>query len=860
MYFFTVYIISYKVCLSKALQDETEMQRCSTPSSWAYLTISDKNLCSFISRGNTALEIHTLDAQLKLTLDQNLQKAANLDQAVAMNNSGLPFDWVKDAQPKKQRSRVAPKESNFVAQVGAPARLINIRSTNPQGGVVMGSEKADENQILKALSSSPHIILCCPRNGSVSYVLLNSTLSGGLGKVTGDSRGDRVGERGEERMGERGLGEGGRSDPTKSTIRLDGTRCTGAPPDVSSPRTTAKGGGGPKGKARVEPTAQASDYDLTQFSNFASRLVDVDPLQGFGRLEGPPLENFNTPQMAGDEFLGRKNLPRVSKPSAATETNIPGISGAEEEVMETHSSVRDQLPPLSRGTSTQGNAPQSTQQRAVPGAHSNWNPVGCVMTEREMADLPLNLDPESLRELFKLPISPEMAAAGGNEGEETGNHAARKTNVTLSPLSELMQSLVPTSQPEGEGEFGGYSFPSTSTAGELGVESDSGRGIGGRGHGGSGSITPSCVSDGRDGGGYMDTPADRREDLSSDYAQYLSGGSSSLTHHNVFPEQSLPLMTESYQWEDLLHSPSSYPVATPTSVQSHSHTAIPHSPQAQPVSHTNSFHSHTPSLHSASPHSHVSGRHSVPTSHSQPHPSSHTTEQLCTDDHLVSLLDLTPDKVSLLTSQLLGTTTGATHSLQESDSPVEIHVASSEGLPMDENQHNQIFTPGSLFPPPPHQPLPSPSHPHPSPVSSPNPLPFPAPSNVARTATILDGGSLPSPSLPRGLSDIPEGVPMDMLLDPLDQHLQGANNLMDPSASFSLSSYRKSSTPSSPSISSVSGHSTVSSLFDPGGESPSVLELCELLSESPSVQKHDFSNMTFTGIYIYLKAGIICRD
>ena len=86
--------------------------------------------------------------------------------------------------------------------------------------------------------------------------------------------------------------------------------------------------------------------------------------------------------------------------------------------------------------------------------------------------------------------------------------------------------------------------------------------------------------------------------------------------------------------------------------------------------------------------------------------------------------------------------------------------------------------------------------------------------------------------------------------------------MMDPSPNFPLqSSYRtKSPTPSSPSIGSVSGHSTVSSLFDPGGESPSVLELCEMLSESPNVRQHDFSNMTFTGSSPYVCESEGARD
>ena len=62
-----------------------------------------------------------------------------------------------------------------------------------------------------------------------------------------------------------------------------------------------------------------------------------------------------------------------------------------------------------------------------------------------------------------------------------------------------------------------------------------------------------------------------------------------------------------------------------------------------------------------------------------------------------------------------------------------------------------------------------------------------------------------------------------------------------------LLQYRTSSpVPSSPSIASVSSRSTVSThdFFD---ESPSVVELCEMLSESPNVRHQDFSHLVLSG-------------
>ena len=199
-----------------------------------------------------------------------MTKVATLDHAIATNNSGLPFDWVKEAQTKRQRARVAPKEISGICHDGGSGgnntRLINIGGVGSNSGAAV-SEQADENQILKALSSSPHIILCCPQNGSVSYVLLNDgSLGGGVGKGTAGTGNER-----------------GREGEINESNQLSSS--TGASDKDSS---SCKGHRGPKGKARAGPQ---TDYDLSKFNNFASRLTEVDPLQGFVSLEsggGPP--------------------------------------------------------------------------------------------------------------------------------------------------------------------------------------------------------------------------------------------------------------------------------------------------------------------------------------------------------------------------------------------------------------------------------------------------------------------------------------------------------------------------------------------------------------------------------------------
>lgn len=106
------------------------------------------------------------------------------------------------------------------------------------------------------------------------------------------------------------------------------------------------------------------------------------------------------------------------------------------------------------------------------------------------------------------------------------------------------------------------------------------------------------------------------------------------------------------------------------------------------------------------------------------------------------------------------------------------------------------------------------------------------------------GGLMSSPCSHRSISpgvvlpDIPEGVQVH---SPMTQ--------FDPNQfSMDLLQYRTSSpVPSSPSIASVSSRSTVSTheFFD--SESPSVVELCELMSESANVRHQDFSHLVLSG-------------
>ena len=116
------------------------------------------------------------------------------------------------------------------------------------------------------------------------------------------------------------------------------------------------------------------------------------------------------------------------------------------------------------------------------------------------------------------------------------------------------------------------------------------------------------------------------------------------------------------------------------------------------------------------------------------------------------------------------------------------------------------------------------------------------------------GGFTNSPCSHRSISpgvalpNIPEGVQVHSPMTQFDPSQFGMDFLQ----------YRTSSpVPSSPSIASVSSRSTVSTHEFFENESPSVVELCELLSESPNVRHQDFSHMVLSGRNVLVVCVII---
>ena len=165
------------------IQDPSELESYIVPANYSLLTVSDCNLCALLNLVNSSEEAHALINQLSLVLGQNLEKAQTLEDAIAMNNTGLPFDRYEEIRSKKQRSKViVSKKEAPVIPDGDPDSVAcgSGVSMDEDGAGSEGVGSTSSLEVLKVLSASPHIIFCCPKDGPLSYVLVGNSTAKGL--------------------------------------------------------------------------------------------------------------------------------------------------------------------------------------------------------------------------------------------------------------------------------------------------------------------------------------------------------------------------------------------------------------------------------------------------------------------------------------------------------------------------------------------------------------------------------------------------------------------------------------------------------------------------------------------------------
>lgn len=166
-----------------------------TPTNWSMMTISDNNLCTLLDMTKTADTTKTLISQLAIILSANFQHCSSLEEILASNNTGLPADMSGDYSRSKKpkltdeylnKDLPATAEDHVTNmqldtsrnEPNGPASCISqldASRNNPKGSAscvpIPAAPSSSRADVLKVLSQSPHIIMCCPNKGSMSYIL-----------------------------------------------------------------------------------------------------------------------------------------------------------------------------------------------------------------------------------------------------------------------------------------------------------------------------------------------------------------------------------------------------------------------------------------------------------------------------------------------------------------------------------------------------------------------------------------------------------------------------------------------------------------------------------------------------------------
>ena len=299
-------------------------------------------------------------------LSQNVQRARDLEDAIEMNNAGLPCDAYKESRPKRQKSSTSERKGVPIL-IGSSSEAGTSSGSSGSGGnnseriqprvkrssmdlpkVLSVSASGSKEQSLvpngvsKGLSATSHIILCFPKDSSMSYVLLNSgpmkvsdrslhrtakprrertapsPRSPELGLLGGEALGSSEGGKGAKRgggAGGKGKGKGkGRGKALKTSLTSNGKESlpplgvgnspglmqpvdqdlqppqshissasySDTPNPTPVPGTKTLPGIPPGSSKSLPPKETSSDYDPNKFSKFANFLVNMDPLEKFG--------------------------------------------------------------------------------------------------------------------------------------------------------------------------------------------------------------------------------------------------------------------------------------------------------------------------------------------------------------------------------------------------------------------------------------------------------------------------------------------------------------------------------------------------------------------------------------------------
>ena len=145
------------------------------PTCWEMMSISDCNLCALMDMVSSASETQALMKQLPGVLRLNVLRAGNLQDAIEMNNNGLPFDKYNGPRTKKPVRRRGDGNTRMCVENKGEGEGV---TPSDEAGQTIGSRLisvGDKERLNVGESSQvPHVIICFPKNDSLSYVTFNS--------------------------------------------------------------------------------------------------------------------------------------------------------------------------------------------------------------------------------------------------------------------------------------------------------------------------------------------------------------------------------------------------------------------------------------------------------------------------------------------------------------------------------------------------------------------------------------------------------------------------------------------------------------------------------------------------------------
>ena len=885
----------------------------------------------------------TVISQLATVLALNLQRAATLEEAIEINNTGLPVDKFEESRSKKMKKDVVDVPMvNSMSEISYPMlneagttlkeSSVGLNSNLKESTVGLNSNGAavpNSKEFLQVLSASPHIIVCYPQNGPMSYVLTVPTAST-TNKKTPHSTilpNVYVPTQGEPETTESSplFAKAGMTKDTMGKRKVTSTIPTVTQVLSSLLKNTEERrklvrtmsndvqneAPVPRIITHARHTASKEDYNPESFSEFAKNLLTMDPLEA-SRMEDSSLDRTSSMLSSGSELtdsFGRESAGGISSRASCYNNNVFGVMEAElmdvcaipdelvqdklgenciemsnsenpppspclatlvsaatgESLPATCTTTVSTFPPLPNNPtyveaqehqqrqqqtekSISTNLTTSFQDMNTSGSSSSSDRNTLLQSDSSIQDISLNLDADTLQQLLQLSFSSDnhCPLTDGNQHlNDQGDDSTVTPEMPLSPISRFIDNLSPpptldfTQHMSSSLSFQSHTATNQQDHLLLGTsEVDS--------------VAPNLRFQSSNSNASNAHPSITFNTGGSDACSVATGGvgvtlpgvvvstASNGLDYNWSPWTSSNTQSIE-QWlqesssgvlSPANNSSSSPKTSLETHVNSHLHSADIHHHDDQPlsanlppdirklISNPDVPNSETPALN-----------HSNFTQYSQLQngESSHVpldTFASLTNDSLSSV-DSTAASLSTVHSLLepnTNTSSTPTRKISNTSTASEpvfdmLQVLSTSYDHSDTRHH----------------------------LSLPN-LTLPdsnMESSSSGYASPIVGGRISSPihnmgsASPNPLQDIPEGIQME--LESYMQYETDPLNLLD---------YRSNSpAASSPSLASVSSRSTVSiqdaSMFD--SDTPSVVELCEMLSETANVKHHDFSHMTLTG-------------